>query len=320
MGKQARALWQALRSLNEPRLFYRPLISRQSKTVPVLIMKEMKKFRRSPSSSRRGEEGYTLVAVVVLLALLTIWLAVAVPKIAKQVQRDRELETIHRGKQYARAIKLYYKKFGTYPPSVNALMNTNDIHFLRRKYIDPTTGRDEWTLIRSGQIQAQLPGLSSFGQSPMTSGSSPAASSSSSVVSSSPNLIAAAENINASAATGTFGDAASSSSDSNATNANSSSVAAINAAAANASFGSGGTGQGGQTFGSGVTGQGGQTFGLEEWNRADSPSDLERWDRGAENVFGGFMVITGSPKESIVTYKKHTHFNEWQFIFSPGKI
>jgi len=88
-----------------------------------------------------SEEGYVLVAVMFMLALLMIAMAVAAPKIAKEIQRDRELETMHRGKQYARAIKLYYKKFNAYPTSVDALVNTNQIRFLRRKYVDPTTGK-----------------------------------------------------------------------------------------------------------------------------------------------------------------------------------
>ena len=46
-----------------------------------------------------------LVAVIFLLALLTIALAVALPKVSKEIQRDRELETMHRGKQYIRAVK-----------------------------------------------------------------------------------------------------------------------------------------------------------------------------------------------------------------------
>ena len=32
-----------------------------------------------------------------------------------QMKRDREEEMIHRGTEYARAIKKYYKKFGRYP-------------------------------------------------------------------------------------------------------------------------------------------------------------------------------------------------------------
>jgi hypothetical protein len=61
---------------------------------------------------------------------------------------------MHRGKQYARAIKLYYKKFNAYPANVDALVKTNEIRFLRKKYIDPTTGKDEWKVIHLGQNKA----------------------------------------------------------------------------------------------------------------------------------------------------------------------
>jgi type II secretory pathway pseudopilin PulG len=103
-----------------------------------------------------------LIAVMFMLAIFLIALSVAVPKISKQIQRDRELETMHRGKQYVRAVKMYYKKFGAYPTSVDALVQSNQIRFLRKKYIDPTTGKDEWKLIRFGQNKTQTLGF--FGQ------------------------------------------------------------------------------------------------------------------------------------------------------------
>jgi len=100
----------------------------------------------SPTRRRKpSEQGFTLVAVIFLLALFTLALSVATPAVIKQLQRDRELETMHRGKQYIRGIKLYYKKFGAYPPNVDALVKgTNNIRFLRKKYADPTTGQADW--------------------------------------------------------------------------------------------------------------------------------------------------------------------------------
>jgi len=109
-----------------------------------------------------SEEGYMLVVVVFLLAILMLSLTVAAPVIKKEIQRDREVETMHRGKQYARAVKLYYKKFGAYPPTVDALVKQNEIRFLRRKYIDPTTGKEDWKIIRVGQQKTQTLGF--FGQ------------------------------------------------------------------------------------------------------------------------------------------------------------
>jgi type II secretory pathway pseudopilin PulG len=102
-----------------------------------------------------SEEGYMLVAVIFLAALLTITLAVALPRITKEIQRDREVETMHRGKQYIRGIRLYYKKFGAYPPNVDALVKgTNNIRFLRKKYADLTAGKEDWKPVRYGQNKA----------------------------------------------------------------------------------------------------------------------------------------------------------------------
>jgi len=104
-----------------------------------------------------------LLAVIFMLFLLSLSLAVAAPEIAKSIQRDREVETMERGKQYIRAIQLYYRKFGSYPPSIDALVKTNNIRFLRKKYIDPMTGKDDWKPILFGQNKAPL-AMGFFGQ------------------------------------------------------------------------------------------------------------------------------------------------------------
>ena len=97
-----------------------------------------------PTPTRRPkptEEGYILIWVIFLIAAFTLALSVAVPRIAKEIQLDREHETMQRGKQYARAIQLYYRKFHAYPPSLDALVKTNEIRFLRKKYVDPSPAR-----------------------------------------------------------------------------------------------------------------------------------------------------------------------------------
>ena len=103
-----------------------------------------------------SEDGYTLLAVIFLLAILTLWMSVAVPKMTRSIQRDHEIETMHRGKQYIRAVQLYYRKFHAYPPSMDALVKTNEIRFLRKKYIDPMTGKDDWKPIMFGQNKAPI--------------------------------------------------------------------------------------------------------------------------------------------------------------------
>src|SRR5271155_6211644 len=113
--------------------------------------------------AQTGEDGYILIGVLFLVVVLLIGLAIAAPKIATQIRRDKELEMYHRGMQYTRAIRLYYKKFNAYPISLDQLENTNNIKFLRKRYKDPFTGKADWRLIHVGEpLKAQPMGF--FGQ------------------------------------------------------------------------------------------------------------------------------------------------------------
>jgi type II secretory pathway pseudopilin PulG len=239
-----------------------------------------------------SEEGYILVVVIFMLAILMIALTVAAPIVKKDIQRDRELETMHRGKQYARAVKLYYKKFGAYPPNVDALVKTNEIRFLRKKYIDPTTGKDEWKIIHFGEQKTQTLGF--FGQ-PLTGAGSTLAGTGpmgGSTGIGGPAGIGSTfgstdsgtgTTANPGTATGTAGTAGSSTNASN--NGTGSSGSDIGGTNSNDTSGS-------STTGTGLTGQ----------------------------TFGGGGVIgfsPNSPKQSILVYKKKNHYNEWEFIYDP---
>ena len=255
-----------------------------------------------------------------LLAILVIALAIAAPKVAKQIQRDREVETMHRGKQYARAIKLYYKQFGAYPANIDALVNTNQIRFLRKKYIDPTTGKEEWKAIALGQNKAPTamgffgvplngagaggglcgnalpsstgPSSSSFGSSGSTSGGFGLSSGSSGSSFGTTSPLAGCPSTDSSgsgSSTDPNATAIGSSTDPNASGGNSGSQSA--------NGGSGTTPGGGTGSASGIgqSGQTGQTFG------------------GA-----GIMGFSPqSPKQSILVYKKKNHYNEWEFVYDP---
>lgn len=105
---------------------------------------------------KRQEAGYSLAGVMVLLAVFMILMAIALPKIRKDIRRDQELETIQRGQQYIRAVQLYYRHFHQYPNSVEALEDTDGIRFLRRRYPDPLTGQDDWKPVLLGQNHAPL--------------------------------------------------------------------------------------------------------------------------------------------------------------------
>src|SRR5262249_35436766 len=91
-----------------------------------------------------SEQGYVLLVLLLFLAVLAIGSLKIVQDVKFQYQRDREEELIHRGVQYSRAIKNYYKKLGRYPTRIEDLENTNNMRFLRKRYTDPMN-RDSQT-------------------------------------------------------------------------------------------------------------------------------------------------------------------------------
>jgi type II secretory pathway pseudopilin PulG len=92
-----------------------------------------------------------LLGLIVVIFIILLSLGVAAPILARSLRRDREVEAVHRGNQYVRAIQMYYKKFGRYPGSLDQLEKSNNIRFLRQKYPDPITGKNDWRIIPVGQ-------------------------------------------------------------------------------------------------------------------------------------------------------------------------
>ena len=109
-----------------------------------------------------GEQGFMLLGLIVAIALILIALSVAASKEAFSLRREREVESARRANQYVRAIQLYYKKFGRYPASIEQLENSNNVRYLRQRYVDPLTGKADYRLIGVGQNQTTVKGF--FGE------------------------------------------------------------------------------------------------------------------------------------------------------------
>jgi type II secretory pathway pseudopilin PulG len=105
---------------------------------------------RHGKAAKAGESGFALLLIFAMAAAMAVMLYMELPRVAFEAQRNREQLLIERGEQYQRAIQLYFRKFKNYPGSLDALENTNNIRFLRRRYADPLTGKDEWRLIHVG--------------------------------------------------------------------------------------------------------------------------------------------------------------------------
>lgn len=99
-----------------------------------------------------GDSGYTLLLAIFLAAVMLIAASVAVPNLITQARRQKEELMIWRGRQYARAIGLYYRQTGHFPHNLRELYKgVNDVHFLRQRYKDPMNAQDgSWRLIYLG--------------------------------------------------------------------------------------------------------------------------------------------------------------------------
>ena len=107
--------------------------------------------------SRSSESGFAFFLALLALAVMVALTATLLEIGATQNRRAREEETIWRGNQYARAIRLFYHKTGRYPTDMDDLVKgMPELRFLRQKYKNPMDpGEGDWRLIyvnQAGQI------------------------------------------------------------------------------------------------------------------------------------------------------------------------
>ncbi len=104
-----------------------------------------------PVRRHRHERGSALLIVFVFAAIVAILLYREMPIAAFEARRQKEQRLVDRGHEYQRAVQLYYRKFqGRYPANIEVLENSNNLRFLRRRYKDPFTGKDDWRLLHAG--------------------------------------------------------------------------------------------------------------------------------------------------------------------------
>ncbi len=114
--------------------------------------------RRTPQT---GEGGYILLTLILIMALIAIFAATLVSSITFEIKRDREEEMVHRGTQYSRAIRAYFRKYQRYPSKIEDLENTGNLRFLRKRYKDPLNCRpqcQDFKLLHYGEVQMAMSG------------------------------------------------------------------------------------------------------------------------------------------------------------------
>jgi|GEM_PF-995063 len=93
------------------------------------------------------DSGFSLVAVMVGIAVALIMLGAAMPVWHTVVQRDKEEELIFRGEQYVDAIIRFYGKNNRYPLSLEELEDLDGQRYVRKLWTDPMEEDGRWILI-----------------------------------------------------------------------------------------------------------------------------------------------------------------------------
>ena len=263
------------------------------------------------ASREHGDEGFLLVGAIVLVFLVLLALTVAAPRVAREMQREKEIESQHRANQYVRAIRMYYKKFNHYPSSVEQLENTNHQRFLREKYLDPLTGKDDWRLIHVGENKTKVKGF--FGQDlpGLQAGLGAASSLASTTGSGTTGTTGSTSASSGSSASGSaFGGTGAGTSGSGTFGAGATgSFGSTTTGAVSPATGSGTSGMGltGATTGSGTSGTGTAGLGVSSQNATDAIGS------------GGPIMGIGSSKsgDAMLAINDQTTYQTWEFLYDP---
>jgi len=127
-------------------------------------------LQRTKDKGQRANSGFSLLEVIIVIAILSVMTTAAIPLVRNTVKREREVELRLALRELRRAIDAYHqyhwRSNGTaipiewktqtgYPKTLEILVegfipanvvgtSGNKVKFLRRIPIDPMTGTNEW--------------------------------------------------------------------------------------------------------------------------------------------------------------------------------
>jgi len=117
---------------------------------------------------RPAATGFTYVGLLLLVAAMGVSMAVVGQVWQTKQKREREDELLFIGNQFRRAIEYYYVSTpgggARFPRSLEDLLRDPRYpgvrRYLRRIYRDPMTGRNEWGLVKAGEVIVGVHSLS----------------------------------------------------------------------------------------------------------------------------------------------------------------
>jgi len=247
--------------------------------------------RRIRTAGKRGERGYALLVIIFLVTVLLISTTVVAPNILTEGRREKEKEMIWRGKQYTRGVKLYYRKMGRFPTSLDDLTKPKlgSLRFMRQAYKDPMNKEDgSWRFIyvgAAGQLIGSLKPRQNL-QLPQAGGIGTPA-----------NALNGPSGRGQAAAFG----------------------GGIGQPNAGVQPGQSGTQPAGSTSGSNPSATTGTSVGTDQSDGSSNPSAIPSGD--TPTIIGGNIIGVGSKinKSSIIIYDKAKNYRLFEFIWDPSK-
>ena len=250
---------------------------------------------RPRTAAKRNQHGYALLMIIFLTTVLLLSTMVVAPNVLTEGRREKEKDMIWRGKQYARGVKLFYRKTGHFPTSLDDLTKPKlgSLRFMRQAYKDPMNKEDgSWRFIYigpAGQLIGSLkpprnlllPQAGGTGTPPNALNGPGAAAQ--------PGL-------------GSFGQSG-----------------GIGQPAAGAQPGQTGTQPAGSTSGTNPPSTTGTPVSADQGDASGNPSPIPSGDTPA--IIGGNIIGVGSKidKSSIIIYDKAKNYRLFEFIWDPSK-
>jgi general secretion pathway protein G len=107
-----------------------------------------------PAGEARRDRGFTLIELMVVVAIIGILVSMAVPTYRNIIERAKETALRQNLATIRDVIDQYYADKGKYPDSLESLVSDG---YLRHMPLDPVTGKADWvTVPYSGNEQGQL--------------------------------------------------------------------------------------------------------------------------------------------------------------------